>query len=439
MTTREKQNIRIKELLYAGNTIQWIAKELDVHPERVRKHKRMIDARPGVKLVTQVNKDAQQLSSKSDKITYTSNLISGKKDVATRPKSEDEIFTTFEVDRSKWNIIKYEVSTWDTQFKNKDGEIETKELFSVHASFRPISIQTDVKTQAEAAVEEIRKHAPGFHLLNSWKEVRGETNATITKDNAYMIAVPDLHIGKLAHKDESGEDYDIKIAEDRFNKAIDSLIQRVNMDTVEKIIFPVGNDLMNVDNNNKMTTAGTIQDTDTRYFKMFQATIRIITNAINKLTTYAPVDVIVIPGNHDETSMLTFGLVLEAYYNNTDQVNVDCSPKLRKYYKYGKVGMQFTHGDKEPHTSLGMIFASEQPRLWADTKFRFCMLGHLHKSKKLNYVSVDEHPGFMVQIIPSLSSADRWHHSRGYQSIKQAKSFLYNKTEGLVGEFSFTV
>ena len=75
----------------------------------------------------------------------------------------------------------------------------------------------------------------------------------------------------------------------------------------------------------------------------------------------------------------------------------------------------------------------------AATKFREVQLGHFHKNKKINYVSVDDFQGFQIQILPSLSGTDFWHNSKGYNSLKQAKAFLYSKTEGRVAEFTHTV
>ena len=144
-------------------------------------------------------------------------------------------------------------------------------------------------------------------------------------------------------------------------------------------------------------------------------------------------------GNHDTETMFMIGEMLDAYYHNNEKVNVDNSPKQRKYYKYGVNGFQYTHGNEEKHNELGLIFATEEPVLWASTKFRICKLGHFHKNKKVEYLSVDEHQGFQVQILPSLSGSDAWHKSKGYMAKKQAKGFLYDKDKGQIGEFTYSV
>jgi hypothetical protein len=172
---------------------------------------------------------------------------------------------------------------------------------------------------------------------------------------------------------------------------------------------------------------------------MLKVARRIVVETIDELSLIAPVDVIVIPGNHDATVSLMLGEILDAFYHNNENVNINNSPRSRKYYEYGKTSIQFTHGNEESHHDLGLIFANEQPELWAKTKFRFCQLGHFHKNKKINYVSVDEFQGFQVQVLPTLSSPTAWADKKGYSSLKQAKAFLFDKKEGLIGEFTTTI
>lgn len=135
----------------------------------------------------------------------------------------------------------------------------------------------------------------------------------------------------------------------------------------------------------------------------------------------------------------TLGEVLDAWYHNNNNVSINNSPKLRKYYEYGLNSILFTHGDKEPHKDLGLIFASEEPTIWSSSKFRFIQTGHFHKSKSMQLVSSDEFQGFKIQILPSLCGSDSWHYGKGYISMKQAKGFLYDKKKGLIAEFTVSV
>lgn len=338
-------------------------------------------------------------------------------DTVDRKLTDKELFERYGRNDKEWKII----SVW---FKDKPNGF----LLSVH--FAPKKADTDLKLQKEFILEIIKKHSPVLEF---------EYDSGVAGDCLYEIAIPDLHIGKLAWGEEVGEDYDIKIAIERYKEAVEALLSRIDTSTISKILLPVGNDMINVDNNLNTTTAGTPQIGDSRFGKMFLAAKDLLIETIDRLSLIAPVDVVIVAGNHDNLNMFTLGEVLSAWYHNTENVSIDNSPKQRKYYQYGNTGIQFTHGNHEKHLELGLIFATEEAQMWADTKFRFCQLGHFHHTKKTQYVSVEEHQGFQVQVIPSLSSSDQWHYSKGYNALKQAKAFLIHEESGIIGEFTHTV
>lgn len=251
------------------------------------------------------------------------------------------------------------------------------------------------------------------------------------------LALFDLHIGKLATKEECGEEYTVEIAIERYKAAINDLLSRINVANIDRILLPVGNDFVHVDSKRNMTTAGTPQDCATRYTNMVVTAKKLLIDTINKLSLLAPVDVVVIHGNHDTHTMFALGEMMTAYYHNDSKVTIDNSPTQRKYYAYHNTAIQFTHGNEEKHTDLPLIFASEKPKLWGIADHRYCQLGHYHKTKKMNYVGVDSLNGVEIQILPSLSGADAWHTSKGYIASKQAKAFLFDKQHGLISEFTY--
>lgn len=336
-------------------------------------------------------------------------------------KTKEDLIRECEIDLSQWEITKMVHNAW-----GKEGN----QNYQVKAWLIPISLDTSLSAQKDFLLEELKKDLAPVEFIKY---------DTHKNKYAYEINVPDVHFGKLAWAEEAGENYNLKIAETRYNEAISHLLSYVDYSKLERIIFPIGNDMINIDSRKNETYAGTAQDSDSRFFKIVQAVKRILIHNINSLSLIAPVDVIVVSGNHDPEAMFMIGEILDAYYHSNPNVSVDNSAKQRKYYKYGKNGFQYTHGNEEKHSDLGLIFATEQARLWADTEFRFCKLGHYHKSKRINYVSIDEHQGFQVQILPSLSGSDAWHASKGYMSKKGAKGFLYDKQEGQVGEFTYNV
>lgn len=341
-------------------------------------------------------------------ITYTS--------VTANPRTLEELIEDHKVDSSRYKVSSY----WSKQKGDK----------FYHSLFLTLIKQdTNLASQKELLMEEIKDSSCYIPFKRPNKRAK----------YAYEINIPDVHFGKMSWSEESGEDYDIKIAEKRYEEAIQSLLSLVNTDDIEEIIFPIGNDMINIDSRRNETFAGTGQDSDSRFYKIVKVVKSILIRNINALSVIAPVKVIVVSGNHDPETMFMLGEILESFYHNNENVDVDNFPRQRKYYQYGLNGFQYTHGNEEKHTELGLIFATEQAQLWADTIYRFCKLGHFHKNKTIKYLSIDEHQGFQVQILPSLSGSDAWHNSKGYMSKKQAKGFLYHKNNGQVAEYTYSV
>lgn len=364
-----------------------------------------------------------------------------------RIRTKEDAIRVAKVDLKAWKVSSYETTQWEVGRKNKKtnlswesgtvtgevndkGNFVTETLYRVKLKLSPRLLDEDLGLQKEAVMALLKAYSPIVKLDRTYDNT--------DRDLLLEVCCFDVHLGSLSWSEESGENYDIKIAEERFKNSVRELLTKVNLSKVERILFPIGNDLMNIDNKNNATANGTVVDTDVRFMKMLRIAKRLMIETIDELSCIAPVDVVVVPGNHDATVSLVLGEILDCFYHNNERVTIFGSPKTRKYYQYGKTGIQLTHGDEEAHKDLGIIFATEQKEMWAATNFRFAQIGHFHKNKKISYISVDEFQGFQVQVLPTLSSATAWAYKKGYNSLKQAKAFLFDKEKGLVGEFTTT-
>lgn len=408
-----------------------VASEFKVNPEYIRRIYRTLRENGQVEDIS-VPKPALTVGKRE----FTEDVKKGKGSLTAVSKREitslDELIKYCKIDTNEWNIDRWLCNKWEVGAKNSMNKIVVTPLFQVKAWLSRRKVETDLPKQKEALLKELKRYAPKVSN-KSYKSKSGKDGTLLE------ICIFDPHFGKLAWREETDEDYDLKIAEARVKESVRELLGRMNLDNVERILLPVGNDLINIDNRHNTTFAGTPQDSDCRYMKIIKAVKRILIEMIDELSAIAPVDVIVVPGNHDTTSTFMMGEILEAFYHKNKLVTIDNRPKQRKYYEYGLNSIQFTHGDQEKHNELLGIFATEEPALWGRTKFRFAQLGHFHKNKKMSYISVDEHHGFQIQILPSLSGTDFWHKSKGYNSMKQAKAMLFHKEEGLIGEATVTV
>lgn len=342
---------------------------------------------------------------------------------SNEPSDPDEIEKHHKIDKTKWKLHSY-WSKWNGK------------QWLVSAYFKCLEIDQNLEAQKKILLEEIKEYQSQF-LERPYLIFKPQSE----KDDLLLeISIFDPHFGKLAWAEETGEDYDLQIAEERFKNAVNELVGRVdNLDKVSRIHLPLGNDLFNIDSSENTTTAGTPQDSDSRFAKLVQRVKILLVEVIDALSTIAPVDVSIVPGNHDSHSAFMLGEILDAWYHNDPRININNSPKWRKYYIYGKNSFLYTHGDKEKHADLGIIFATEEPELWAASKYRFAKVGHFHSNKKVDYVSVEDKTGFQIQILPSLSGTDEWHYSKGYLSNKQAKAYLYHKEKGEIASYTYNV
>ena len=130
--------------------------------------------------------------------------------------------------------------------------------------------------------------------------------------------------------------------------------------------------------------------------------------------------------------------IIKAFYEDKGDksINVDCSPIVRKHFKYGCNFIGYAHGCDEVIRDLPRVFMDEFPQDWSSSPYREIHIGHLHKSKEWNYVGVDSFGSTTVRMIPSLCSTDAWHYSKGFVGRdRAAMSFLWNKSTGLTGSF----
>ena len=246
-----------------------------------------------------------------------------------------------------------------------------------------------------------------------------------------VLSLPDLHVGMLAWHREAGENYDTEIALGRMNAAAAGLLSRLSGLRVGEIVFPVGNDIFHVDTHENTTTAGTRVDVDSRWQKSFQMVAEaLIKGPIAWAAEVAPVRVVIVPGNHDYQRAFYLGEVMRWYYEGRGlPVEVDNSPRLRKYYRRGGVLLGFTHGAWVKPNQLPLIMATEAPEDWAGSVWREWLLGHYHRKREMAWNSTEEVGGVRLRVLPSLASPDAWHYQQGFVGgIREGTLSLYSHT-----------
>jgi hypothetical protein len=238
-----------------------------------------------------------------------------------------------------------------------------------------------------------------------------------------IVNIPDAHIGKLCNKEQTGHNYDLKIACEVYTKTLLDLVAKSKKQGgIEKIWYVVGNDYLTIDTPQNTTTRGTPQDVDTRFSKIFREGRKLLIQTVEILKQIAPVHIIVMPGNHDRSSMFHLGDALECWYHNDENVTVDNEDKIRKYYSHGEIAFGYTHGDQIKPDKLVQMGIVEYGKEWGSAKRRFWLIGHTHHYKVHNI------QGTEIWTIPSISGSDDFHQANGYVgSTRQALAMVCSK------------
>jgi len=328
------------------------------------------------------------------------------------------------VDRETWEVERHIINSWE--ITTAEGQSYTN--YQVKAWLRRKAGPTLADALREF-VDAAAAHAPQYRPIKRHGPQSG---------NLLEASAPDLHLGLLAWGQETGGgDYDSKIAQQLFLDAVQTLAVSARPYGFDRILLPLGNDFFHVNNAANTTAAGTPQDTDSRWQKSFTTGRRIVVSAVDQLRELAPVDIIVVPGNHDVERAYYLGEVLAAWYHNCANVRVDNRPLHRKYLQHGRCLIGFTHGCRMRVEQLPLLMAQEVPELWAATEYREIHIGHLHHSRVSAYQQETEHAGVRVVMIPSLAAPSAWLANTGYHAMREACGFIWNEKRGRVATLHY--
>ena len=239
-----------------------------------------------------------------------------------------------------------------------------------------------------------------------------------------ILPIFDLHFALRASAIETGNEYNCIIAENLFYTVIRDVMSRVKNIKLSKIIFTIGGDMANFDNIAGTTTKGTAQYNSCGYFEMMEKLFEMTIVAIDMLANIAPVDVVLVNGNHDKTVGYSLAMYCYAWYKNDKRVNIDTSPMPRKYLTFGNTLFMFAH-DADVK-ALPSLIPDECRNVWSNVTGTEVFLQHLHSETVLY-----EKNHMRIQRLPTFSAGSAWSIDKGYNSKRQCKAFIFDKEKGL--------
>jgi len=246
--------------------------------------------------------------------------------------------------------------------------------------------------------------------------------------NTFVIT--DFHLGMLSHHEETGADWDVKIAERTllawFSQAV---TQAPNAKTA---VFAQLSDFLHADGLEPLTPASKhVLDVDSRFQKVVRTAIRVLRQVIDMLLTkHERVHIIMADANHDPVSQVWMREWFSVLFENEPRVTVDRSPSPYNAFEFGKVALFFHHGHKRKVTNVSEVFAAQFREMFGRTKYAYAHTGHLHS------IDVKENNLMVVEQHRTLAAPDAYAARGGWLSGRDAKVITYHSDFGEVSRLT---
>jgi len=331
------------------------------------------------------------------------------------PKTSEDIEKLLNLDTTKWRLSSY----WNKQQSNGNW------LISANVSQIKLTQAETVRSVFDSIkLEYIPEVDPTTQVF---------INSVHEEDTCAVLSLQDIHIGK-ENLDGSGPEDIVESV----RKCVKSLIMRSYYSSkLDKIIFVLGGDLINMDTYSGTTTGGTPVDNNTDSYNAYKIAFDLMFWCVNYLKQYCKeLEVVYIPGNHSRLSEAHIAYALsKSIIDPNITWNVDYAE--RKAISYGNSMICVEHGDFNTNRSF-FVFATEFAKQWGEATNRTLYIGHTHKEKKVEYITTDEVNGFTIKVLPSLTKVDKYHYQNKWTNNRRGGIIeLHSKTKGVTGTFQY--
>lgn len=268
--------------------------------------------------------------------------------------------------------------------------------------------------------------------IKPWPVVKAPKK--VNADLCSVYTITDYHIGAYSWNEETGADWDIKIAEDTLYKAFGDMIN--GTPDSEQAVFVQMGDFLHWDGLTSVTPLNRhVLDSDGRYPKLVQVAVETCVRAVEMLLhKHKHVHVVMCEGNHDLTGSVWLQAIMKMAFKKNKRVTVDDSVFPYYSFTWGNVFLGWHHGHLTKIRGLAGKFFSE-PRFrsqMANTEHIYISTGHYHTKE------VVEVSGVVIERHPTLNARDAYG-ARGFEhSQRGALAITYNKEKGEISRVTVT-
>lgn len=317
-----------------------------------------------------------------------------------------------------------------------DGRLSPVEVLKGRSVFHDVKtgkdtkvwIKTDVELNkrleiARAAIDAMVEEIPRLDKLPPPLEQGSDSLCS-----CYVIT--DFHLGMLSWKEETGNDWDVKIAE---KTLIEWFTQAISLSPNSKTaVFAQLSDFLHADGIEPLTPASKhVLDVDTRFAKVVRAAVNVLRRVIDMLLVkHERLHIIMADANHDPVSQIWLREWFSVLYENEPRITVDRSPSPYNAYEFGKVALFFHHGHKRKVANVSEVFAAQFREIFGRTKLAYAHMGHLHS------IDVKENNLMVVEQHRTLAAPDAYAARGGWLSGRDAKVITYHREFGEVSRLT---
>lgn len=337
-----------------------------------------------------------------------------------RVKTLDDLIEVCQIDTKAWDIVSWECNKWEVGAKNKDKELVVKPLFQVKAKLAPH--------------KESKKFQDAFiNFLNNYKPapIKISTYIPSIKKEKALLVIPkqDAHFNRRDVKGRNNIQYRFDLIKD----TTISIVEEASYNhTLDKITYIVGSDQFNSEWTN-MTTGGTPQENILTYQEAFRRICDHEISIIENLRSHSSnVEILFVPGNHDEYAGWHLIQWLSCYYRNTPGVTVNegIDDITRRYERFGNTAVMYDHGAVCDGKELAQIFPVEFRKEWGNCDHFYIFAGDKHHEKSLDI------KGIKYYRVPALTPTKSKWEAKRHITPGEMQAFLIKEDNGLTNMYS---
>lgn len=260
--------------------------------------------------------------------------------------------------------------------------------------------------------------------------IEGEKTTIPNKDRDAFYAMPHPVDGHVDQKNADQSGYETNRRR-HLDCLADNLSDIDRYCTPKKLVVNVGNDLGNIDSMFKTTAAGTDQDQDLvgpeAVFEVYDTGLEAI-EMCRELGV--PVEVRVVPGNHDWRTMVSYYWALEMKYADIPDVDIVGGARRMQFNRYGKNICVWLHGDnisggetKQNWNLSAQILQNASHLLDNNPTHFYALMGH-------NHSILEKDDGVHTLQGGSTAKTDDWHRVNQYETSKACQTAYVMAEEG---------